>query len=423
MYDLTEVIAQNNLAAVWAMMRGEQQEAATRPEPKEWPLSWLAEKLMVGPPVLSEITNGLIDITTQQNFIALIRDYLPTHEEEILAARLSQRVRLFCYYWGQERYPLPEGASSRTIEQFVSSVPVQLMGLSYEAYHELDFRPSYLALLSLVCYPFEGDVRDYLDDEVPYDPFETDEEIEKWQPRDSDVDWLRGLLFQLSDGGQWMAPAGFIITKLKPGRIKIELSDTNDEARHMVMATVKIAKQLKIEVITEAGKTAEEKILRGARLTLLEKLQELVGPSLVSRIRKEGWDPGDLHRAVDGTEYEGLGYFADWALGDTRCLVLDTDYGDVEFKEGYAEPAFKWTRHNIDNLTEQWPRVREYREKIDTLANRLDRDLEGEFGRLLDFLVPVVKAEAPERLYDTYGDHPQGPALDTVSDEEEEDGD
>jgi len=32
--------------------------------------------------------------------------------------------------------------------------------MSYSAYHELQMRPGYLLLLSLVIYPYEGDERD-----------------------------------------------------------------------------------------------------------------------------------------------------------------------------------------------------------------------------------------------------------------------
>jgi len=88
-------------------MRGRQAEEAQSPQPEGWALSLLADMLKAGPPMLSEIIGCLEQIETVKEFRELVRMLLPEYESEIMAAPRNRRVYKFCYYFGQEYYPLP----------------------------------------------------------------------------------------------------------------------------------------------------------------------------------------------------------------------------------------------------------------------------------------------------------------------------
>ncbi len=140
-------------------MKGLQVEEAQSPQPEAWALSLLADMLKVGPLLLSEIINCLEQIDTAKEFLGLVRMLLPEHEIEIMAEPRRRRVYKFCYFFGNKYYPLPANTECST-NDWVAGMPVELLAMSYSSYHELDMRPGYLLLLSLVIYPYEGDERD-----------------------------------------------------------------------------------------------------------------------------------------------------------------------------------------------------------------------------------------------------------------------
>ena len=292
MWDLDQIVRQNNQAALESIMRGRKADEAQSPQPEGWALSLLADMLKVGPPLLTEIMGCLEQIETVKEFRALVRMLLPEYESEIMSAPRNRRVYKFCYYFGQEYYPLPANTDCHPAD-WVNGMPVELMAMSYSAYHELQMRPGYILLLSLVIYPYEGDERD-IEEEVPSN---------------------------------------------------------------------------------------------GARVPLLDLAQRIVGEEIVNRITRDGWTSEELHRMTDGTRFDGVGAFADWACSSTGCVVLDSSYENCDYEEGSGEPTFLWTKHNVDILTSQWPRVQEIRGKIDHMVEWLEADPIGRFRELLDFLL------------------------------------
>ncbi|GAH67248.1 unnamed protein product, partial [marine sediment metagenome] len=150
------------------MMRGAKVEEAQSPMPKTWPLTLLADKLNAGPPLISEICSCLDNIDAGAAFLELIEVFLPEHEEEIMMEPRNRRVYRFGYLFGKQYYPLPLNTSCGT-RALLEGMPVELLGMSYSAYHGLALRPGYLLLLALVIYPYEGDWRDEDDDNVPFD--------------------------------------------------------------------------------------------------------------------------------------------------------------------------------------------------------------------------------------------------------------
>ena len=308
-------------------MRGKQAEEAQSPQPEGWALSLLADMLKAGPPILSEIIGCLEQIETIKEFRELVRMLLPEYEAEIMGAPRNRRVYKFCYYFGQEYYPLPANTDCPPAD-WVSGMPVELMAMSYSAYHELQMRPGYLLLLSLVIYPYEGDERD----------------------------------------------------------------------------------------IEEGNEVS----LNGARVPLLDLVQRMVGEEIVNRIPKDGWTAEELHRMTDGTRYDGAGAFADWVCSSTGCVVLDSSYENCDYEEGSGEPTFLWTKHNVDILTSEWPRVQEIRGKIDRMVEWLEAEPEGHFQELLDFLLKFKPKTRKKRKhgYDPFEHHCE---LDQDTSEEEDD--
>jgi hypothetical protein len=310
-------------------MRGRQIDEAQSPQPEGWSLSLLADVLKAGPPQLTEIIGCLDQIETVKEFRELVKMLLTEYESEIMSAPRNRRVYKFCYYFGIEYYPLPANTDCPPAD-WVSGMPVELMAMSYSAYHELQMRPGYLLLLSLIIYPYEGDERD-IEEDIPGN---------------------------------------------------------------------------------------------GARVPLLDLVRHIVGDEIVSRIPKDGWTAEELHRITDGTKYDGAGAFADWACSSTGCVVLDSSYDNCDYEEGSGEPTFLWTKHNVDILTSEWPKVQEIRGKIDQIVEWLEQDQIAHFRELLDFLLKTEPVKTKKRgkrtYYDPFEHHCE---LDQDTGEEKEDDD
>ncbi|MCK4783126.1 MAG: hypothetical protein KAV87_05195 [Desulfobacteraceae bacterium] len=417
MWDIEHIIRENNRAAVYAMMEGEKIAVANYPQPKVWPLSYLAERLKIGPPLLSELINGFVDIEVLEHFLWLVRAFLPQYEEEIFAESRSRRVYRFCQLFGSRYFPLGSDANNLSIAELSNALPVELLAMSYDMYHELDLSNEYLLLLSIVIYPYEGDERDEWDDSVPFDPLNLP--TEKYSPSDSDMTWFKHLVDSLAVNGQWLAPMGFIIVKLADNRIALREAKDTPEVKEVIRRTLLIADKLGIEAeIPRTGRTSEAKI-NAARIPLLDAVKQLMGADIAQRIPGVGWTPTELHEMTDGTPYDGVGHFADWACSCTGYCVLDNDYYGCEYLEGLGQPLFKWTESNVEVLTEQWPKVIEYRQKIDHLIEWLGNNPSPNFRELLDFLLSKIPQPAGRENGKPYHSYDTLCPLDQITDEEE----
>lgn len=385
MWDLDTIIRQNNQANVSWMMQGLQVEEARQPTPEVWPLSLLAQRLSAGPPLISEIINSLENIDAEKAFLTLVTTFLPEHEEEIMLEPRNRRVYRFGYFFGKEYYPLglsPECGMRALIE----GMPVELLAMSYSAYHDLDMRPGYILLLSLVIYPYSGDWRDDEDDMVPFEPAML-QATDGYKPSASDIKWVRELVESLSIDGVWVAPMGFTVVKVAENRLELREAKNTPEVKEAICRTLLVAKKAGIEAkFTRAGRTAAEK-LNGARVPILDLVRQTVGAETANRIPAAGWQPEELHRITDDTPYNGVGDFADWVCSTTGCIMLDTSFDNVHISEGMSEPIFKWTRWNVITLTEQWPKVQQIRRNIDKMVAWLESDPVNNFRELLDFIL------------------------------------
>lgn len=160
MWDLYQIIAENNRIAMQQMMGGIRLERVKSTIPDSWPLAELCDKMQIGPPLLSELISGFVDIDSLERFRIIIRQFLPEHEEEILSQRRPERQAKFCQLFARKYYPLPFWAPGMGFDEFTRGLPVETLAMSHSEWHEMNMRPGYLMLLSLVVYPYEGDIRD-----------------------------------------------------------------------------------------------------------------------------------------------------------------------------------------------------------------------------------------------------------------------
>ena len=385
MWDLDTIIRQNNQAAIDGMMRGKIVEEVQQPMPEVWPLTALASKLMAGPPLISEVCSLLGNIDSEKAFLELIRVLFPEHEERIMREPRNLRVYKFGYLFAEKYYPLPLNTSCDT-RDLIHGMPVELMGMSYSAYHDLDVRRGYLLLLSLVIYPYEGDWRDEEDDMVPFDPVQI-KPAGKFKPSATDINWVRDMVNTLAVNGVWVAPMGFSIVEVSENKILLTRAKDTPEVRETIRRTLICAERAGIDAaFSSSGRTSEEKV-NGAKIPILNMVKEIVGGEISKSIFQAGWVPGELHRITDDTRYSGVADFADWVCSSTGCVLLDSSYDKVEYIEGWSEPVFQWTRRNVLTLTEQWPKVQQIRGNIDKLVEWLEADLINNFRELLEFIL------------------------------------
>jgi len=400
MWDLDQIIRSNNQNALDAMMAGKQLQEMQSPLPEAWALTVLADKLVVGPPNLTALVDCLVSVSTVEGFLKLVRMLLPENELEIMSEPRTRRVYRFCYCFSKKYYPLPANTACG-VQDWLTGIPVELMAISYSAYHEISMRSGFILLLSLVVYPYEGDDRDDEDDPVPFDPMNLPKE--NYRPAASHVAWLRNLVGNLAIGGQWIAPMGFLVVKVAENRIELVEAQGTPEVKETIRRTLVCAEKAGIEAaFSQKGRAAAEK-LSAARIPLLDLAQNMVGAEMVNRIPQEGWYPAQLHQMTDNTPYDGVGNFADWACGETGCIILDSSYDDCGYMEGMGEPLFKWSQYNVNILAEQYPKVQAIRGKIDHIVNWLESDQINNFRELLEFMLksePAKVKPGAKHFYD-----------------------
>lgn len=154
---LNEQAHQRAVARALEASPGQAQATPTAPV---YPLSVLARRLLVCPPSIAYILDLLENSEVIVAFMELVSEYLPDHEEEIRTVDVDSRIPLFTQYFGQRYFPLADETllDDYPLEDFVRQIPVDLMGFSYDDYHEfIDFRTGYILLLSLIESPLSDD--------------------------------------------------------------------------------------------------------------------------------------------------------------------------------------------------------------------------------------------------------------------------
>ena len=125
----------------------------------------LARKLEApGPPSLKILIARFASLEEYEGFVALIRDFLPEREAEILhQATPSAQMAVFASYFEDRYFPLDpsftQGDVGDEYGALIAGIPVIVQGLSYDDYHEItsDWRSGYRLMSYLVQDPYEGD--------------------------------------------------------------------------------------------------------------------------------------------------------------------------------------------------------------------------------------------------------------------------
>ncbi|KKM79336.1 hypothetical protein LCGC14_1351030, partial [marine sediment metagenome] len=125
-----------------------------------------------------------------------------------------------------------------------------------------------------------------------------------------------------------------------------------------------------------------------ARVPILDSCTDLVGAELVARIPARGWDPEALRTACGDKAYGGVADFAEWLCAATGLWMLDCTY------EMYGEEY--WDRGIVDELTKQWPLVKQRLDRVFQMYDWLETSPVKNFTKVLDFLVPKLTAVGPK---------------------------
>lgn len=150
---------QAHLAAVERAEHGGQQADGVAHSPV-FPLAFLARHLIVGPPSLSHLIDLIENSDIVADFLDLVREFLPDQEAFIMAQDEDGRIREFAHYFEEQYFPLSDSLcfNDLTLGDFLIQIPVDLMGFSYEDFHQFaDFREGYILMLSLVESPWVED--------------------------------------------------------------------------------------------------------------------------------------------------------------------------------------------------------------------------------------------------------------------------
>jgi hypothetical protein len=116
----------------------------------------------------------------------------------------------------------------------------------------------------------------------------------------------------------------------------------------------------------------------GARVPLVESCRRQVSEEQLERIPQEGFEPAELHRWLDDTQYWGLALLADVVWSETGVPFMDLDEESM--------PMVGWHPDNVQALTQEWLRAQQLEREICELEELLDEEPESRFRELLDFI-------------------------------------
>ena len=96
----------------------------------------------------------------------------------------------------------------------------------------------------------------------------------------------------------------------------------------------------------------------------------------LKRLPEGGWEPLDLDRWLEGTQFEVVAKFFDYLTVDTGNAFLDTNQ-----ERGFADP---WSQETVKYLVSQWHQAQLFIDQIRNMADWLTEP--GHFRELLDFI-------------------------------------
>jgi len=127
------------------------------------PLLALANKLLARRiPSLSSLVAQISDAENFAQFVQMVKTYLPEREQDILQQPTpATQITKFCSRFEDRYFPLEDTFKYGEIESYgdlTYRIPVVVMGLSYEDYHEAsEWRDGALLVTYLIESPWQGD--------------------------------------------------------------------------------------------------------------------------------------------------------------------------------------------------------------------------------------------------------------------------
>ena len=128
------------------------------------PLAVLATRLRgAGPPSLSHLVQLLSGLEDFEDFLELVRQYLPECEADILLKRTVEgQIQLFTNRFSDRYFPVHDGYwMEYGYESLTGTLPLILQGIDWDDYHEVasgeGWRPGYQLLFVLAKNPWEDD--------------------------------------------------------------------------------------------------------------------------------------------------------------------------------------------------------------------------------------------------------------------------
>jgi hypothetical protein len=127
------------------------------------PLLTLAWRLRsLGPPSLSSLIARLEDAQEYENFIALVREFLPERQAEILRqAGPAHQIWSFADHFQDRYFPMPDffRGEAEGYGELTARIPVMVCGVSWDDYHEMpeSYQPGLLLMTYLLEEPYEDD--------------------------------------------------------------------------------------------------------------------------------------------------------------------------------------------------------------------------------------------------------------------------
>jgi len=134
---------------------------------KHGPLLALARRMLsLGPPSLSVLIARLGEMEEYEDFIDLVREFLPEREDEILHELTpADQMAAFASYFEDRYFPIDDNFKLGEVEgygELTWRIPVIVRGLSWDDYHEIasDWRSGFQLMTYLIESPYEeGDAR------------------------------------------------------------------------------------------------------------------------------------------------------------------------------------------------------------------------------------------------------------------------
>jgi hypothetical protein len=145
----------------------------------------------------------------------------------------------------------------------------------------------------------------------------------------------------------------------------------------------------------------------GMRVAALEACAKHIQQSILERLPPGGYARTELHRLLDGTEFEAAAKAVDWFHNDTGNGFLDVN---DEMNQYCVDD---WEPDVVSGMTELWRQADLFANQVHDLTAWLEKDTNRHFAQLLDFIerrkevmhrdprqIPLIELFSPSNVGD-----------------------